>query len=86
MTLGIGISPRGVHHPNQPLCTLWALPGCALDPFISFSYSEYAAAKSDKYDKMVSFSIYWYLCPQAGHIISFGEIGTLGIQNKVKED
>lgn len=86
MTLGIGISPRGVHHPNQPLCTLWALPGCALDPFISFSYSEYAAAKSDKYDKMVSFSIYWYLCPQAGHIISFGEIGALGIQNKVKED
>lgn len=65
---------------------LQALVGCALDPFFSFSYSKYVAAKSDKYDKMVTFSIYWYLCPQAGRIISFWEIGPLGIQNKVKED
>lgn len=35
---------------------------------------------------MVTLSIYWYLCPQAGHIISLGEIGSLGMQKKVQED
>lgn len=68
MTSGISISPRGVYHPRQPLCMLWALAGCALDLLISFSYSEHAASKSDKYDKMVTLSICWYPCPQAGHV------------------
>lgn len=72
MTSGIGISPRGLYHPRQPLCMQWALAGCALDLLISFSYSEHAASKSDKYDKMVTLSICWYPCPQAGHVISLG--------------
>lgn len=65
---------------------LWALAGFALDLLISFSYSEHAASKSDKYDKMVTLSICWYPCPQAGHVVSQGEIQTLGIQKREKED
>lgn len=72
MTSGIGVSPRGVYHPRQPLCMPGALAGCALDLLISFSYSKHAASKSDKYDKIVTFSIYWNPCPQAGHVISLG--------------
>lgn len=68
MTLGIGISLSGTHHPSQPQCMLWSLAGCAPYPLTRFSYFEFAAAKSDKYDKMVTFSIYWYLWPRAGHI------------------